>query len=169
MLYDTKLVSFLLEDYLVRLNKLTDYSVLIMIPLAQAWPEGHVMSARSLSEVANIPLPTVSKLLKVLAHAKLVTSTRGITGGYKLAGSPADISVADILEAVEGPVALTDCVTGQDGECAVQSMCWMKGRWDAVNQAVSSALGDVSLLDMMPAPFSFEPSFEERVAARSSD
>ena len=153
----------------MRLNKLTDYAVLTMIPLAQAWPEGHVMSARSLAEIANIPLPTVSKLLKVLAQADLVTSTRGIAGGYRLSTTPVDISVADILEAVEGPVALTDCVTGQEGDCSVQSLCWMKGRWDPVNQAVSSALSEVSLLDMMPTPFSFEPSFEERVSSRASD
>ena len=84
------------------------------------------MSARSLAEIANIPLPTVSKLLKVLAQADLVTSTRGIAGGYRLSTTPVDISVADILEAVEGPVALTDCVTGQEGDCSVQSLCWMK-------------------------------------------
>ena len=153
----------------MRLNKLTDYAVLTMIPLAQAWPEGHVMSARSLAEIANIPLPTVSKLLKMLAHADLVTSTRGIAGGYRLSISPVEISVADILEAVEGPVALTDCVTGQEGDCSVQSLCWMKGRWDPVNQAVSSALSQVSLLDMMPKAFSFEPSFEERMSMRASD
>jgi len=153
----------------MRLNKLSDYAVLILIPLAQAWPEQRVVSARRLSDVATLPLPTVAKLLKLLGHQGLVISTRGNTGGYQLAKHPDFVSVADIIEAVEGPVALTECVTGSGTPCSVEDFCWMRGRWDPVNHAVATALKEVSLRDMMPQPFTFEPTFEERMAARPVD
>ena len=152
----------------MRLNKLTDYAVLILIPLAHAWPDGRLLASSSLADVSNVPGPTVSKLLKVLTRAGLLDSVRGVSGGYKLSRSPRDISVADIMLAVEGPIALTDCVTGAQGDCDRLSMCWMNGRWDAVNAAVSGALSQVSLLEMMPSPLTFEPSFEEREMAASA-
>ena len=153
----------------MRLNKLSDYAVLILIPLAHAWPEGRVLSARTLSDVSNLPLPTVAKLLKQLGQYHLVQSTRGNTGGYRLAKHPDLVSIADIIEAVEGPVALTECVTGSGVACSVEDLCWMRGRWDPVNKAVATALKEVSLRAMMPQPFAFEPSFEERLAASSTN
>src|SRR5437868_6650848 len=95
---------------MVRLGKLTDYGMLLMSCFARSQP-GTLRSARDLAEEARLPLPTVSKLLKELLHSGLLVSHRGFQGGYSLAKDPAEISLAEIVSALEGPIALTECST----------------------------------------------------------
>jgi Rrf2 family protein len=98
-----------------------------------------------------VPEPTVAKVLKALAGANLVASQRGAHGGYRLARPLDTISVADVISAVDGPIALTACVDGGAGGCDVQSMCAVKGRWDLVNAAIRGALTAITLADMRHA------------------
>ena len=99
-----------------------------------------------------LPQPTVSKLLKMLTKAELVSSQRGATGGYVLTRQADAISIGDVIAAIEGPVALTACIDDSEEDvCGVQSFCGMRGNWVLVNAAVSDALNKVTLSDMAPA------------------
>jgi FeS assembly SUF system regulator len=108
--------------------------------------------------VANgtgVALPTVSKLLKALARAGLVTSTRGAHGGYQLARAAREISAADVIDAIEGPVSITEC-SASDSQCEHEGVCNVGGAWQQINVAIRRALEDVSLVDLQrssrPAP-----------------
>jgi Rrf2 family protein len=105
----------------------------------------------------GVPEPTVAKVLKALAGAGLVNSQRGARGGYRLARPVREVSVADVITAIDGPIALTACVDGGNGSCDVESMCAVKGRWDLVNDAIHAALTGISLTDMRAA--SIPPAF----------
>jgi FeS assembly SUF system regulator len=110
---------------------------------------------------ARLPVPTVSKLLRQLAHEGLLTSQRGVKGGYSLARPPEEISVAAIIRVLEGPIALTACVTEVPGECEHESQCPVRGHWNRINHAVREALDGISLSDMaspMPAEMLPTPS-----------
>ena len=139
-----------------RLNRLTDYAVVVMTQMAQH-PD-RVSTAPQISQDIGVPLPTVSKLLNALARGGLLISHRGAAGGYTLANSADEISVAGIIQALEGPIALTACVTGSDDHCDVEALCPMRGNWNRVNQAIHQALDGVTLADMVPAPFEFPPA-----------
>ena len=132
----------------MKLSKLTDYGVVLLSFLAAA-PE-RSKSAASLAEETGIPGPTVAKLMKMLTRGGLVTSTRGIAGGYTLASAAETITVAGIISAIEGPIALTACVEESDDLCSVESTCGVAGNWDSVNKAVKAALENVKLTDMSP-------------------
>ena len=119
----------------MKLNRLTDYAVILLTRLSQS-PK---LSATAIAAETGVPLPTVAKVLKALNGAGLIESQRGVTGGYSLARAPVEISVADIILAIEGPIALTACVDGSEDDCAAQSFCAMAGNWDAVNIAVREA------------------------------
>jgi len=108
-----------------------------------------VRSSQHLSERTGIPLPTVAKLMKSLSKGGLVTSQRGAGGGYVLGRSPSDISVADVIQAVEGPIALTACADTSDEHCGIESVCPVQGKWNKVNTAVRAALTEVTLADMV--------------------
>ena len=95
-----------------------------------------------------MPLPTVAKLLNALARNGLVASHRGANGGYALGRKASEISVADIVQALEGPIALTACAEGSGDLCEVETLCPMAGNWNRVNQAIRSALASVTLADM---------------------
>ena len=131
----------------MKLSKLTDYGVVLLSFLAASETS---KSAAVLAQETGIPGPTVAKLMKLLARGGLVASTRGIAGGYSLANTADQISVACIISAIEGPIALTACVEESDDLCAVESMCGVAGNWDSVNQAVRTALEQVKLTHMMP-------------------
>jgi len=125
-----------------------------------------VQTAASLAEQTHIAAPTVSKLLKQLQRAGLVSSTRGLHGGYQLARPAAQISAAAILDALEGPVALTDCSVGH-GQCEIEESCRVGRVWQRLNLAIRRALYDVSLaqlagLDAAPARL---PSLEREMKA----
>lgn len=130
---------------MLRIAKLTDYATGLMTRLARV-PESQ-MSAQTMSQEMDLPLPTVAMLLKRLARAGLVQSTRGTGGGYGLARAPAAISVAEVITAIEGPVALTECALGV-GRCAVEAGCATRANWQLISRAVQVALEAVSLADM---------------------
>jgi len=134
-----------------RLNRLTDYAVVVLSQMSA--DTTRLTSAHQLSEQAGLPLPTVSKLLNLLSRHGVVASHRGATGGYCLSRRANQISVADIVEAVEGPIALTACAEGSTDPCDVQSLCPMAGNWNEVNRAIRTALDAVSLEDMAPSGF----------------
>lgn len=129
-----------------RLNRLTDYAVVVMAQMAQCIDE--VRTAPQIAQQTGVPLPTVAKLLSALARGELVVSQRGAAGGYSLSRPAEEISVAAIIQALEGPIALTACVDGTTGGCDVESLCPMRGNWDRVNQAIRQALEQVTLDDM---------------------
>ena len=129
-----------------RLNRLTDYAVVVMSQMSLRGEE--LRSAQQISDDTAVPLPTVSKLLNLLGRAGLVIAQRGAAGGYTLSRSPEQISVAQIIQALEGPIALTACVDGAVESCEVASLCPMRGNWNKVNAAIQDALTSVSLADM---------------------
>ena len=134
---------------MLRVSKLTDYATVVMTALADA-PE-RVHSAQELAEKAHLELPTVSKLLKQLAHAALVESFRGVNGGYKLARAPERISIADVVIAMEGPIGMTEC-SAHSGLCGHEPHCGVRVNWRRINQAIAQALAGVSLADMLKPP-----------------
>lgn len=132
---------------MIRISKLADYAVVVLAALARRGGEG--ASAVALSEETKIPEPTVSKVLKLLARGEVLESTRGANGGYRLERAPREISVAEIIMAIEGPVSMTACVEGGAGECCdFSAYCQVKGRWDDVNHAIREALTGITLEDM---------------------
>jgi FeS assembly SUF system regulator len=130
---------------MLRISKLTDYATVILAVLADQ-PD-HVRTAAALAEETRIAPPTVSKLMKQLQRAGLVTSTRGLHGGYQLARPAADISAAAILDALEGPVALTDCSVGH-GHCGIEATCRVGRVWQRLNLAIRRSLYEVSLAQL---------------------
>jgi FeS assembly SUF system regulator len=139
---------------MLRVSKLTDYATVVMTVLAgmadSGQPDG-VLSAQDLAERARLELPTVSKLLKQLAHAQLVESFRGVNGGYRLARSPGEISIADIVIAMEGPIGMTEC-GAHAGMCGHEPHCGVRVNWQRINQAIAAALTNVTLADMLKPP-----------------
>ena len=132
----------------MRLTHLADYAVVIMTAAARR-DGGARLSAVELSGETGVPLPTAQKLMGKLAAAGLLTSVRGIGGGFTLARAITDISLADIVEAVEGPIAMTQC-SGSDepSECALDAHCRIKPHMGIVGQAVRGALSAVSLAQL---------------------
>ena len=130
---------------MLRISRLTDYATVVLATLAEA-PE-RVQTATALAEHTRIAAPTVSKLLKQLQRANLVTSTRGLHGGYQLARPAAEITAADILDALEGPVALTDCAAGH-GHCGIEHTCQVGRAWQRLNQAIRYSLSEVTLAQL---------------------
>jgi FeS assembly SUF system regulator len=109
--------------------------------------EDDVLSAVQIAEETRLELPTVSKLLKSLGHATLVESFRGVNGGYRLARQATEISLAEIVMALEGPIAVTDCSLGM-GQCDREARCSVRGSWQQISTILDSALRAVSLADM---------------------
>jgi len=131
----------------MRLTHLADYAVVLMTAAAR-YPAGARLSATELSGDTGVPLPTAQKLMGQLASAGLLTSVRGAGGGFALS-RPADaISLADIVEAVEGPIALTMCADGVNHECLLDAHCRVKPHMGAVGNAVRGALGAVTLTEL---------------------
>ena len=131
----------------MRLTHLADYAVVLMTAAARS-PAGERLSATALAEETGVPLPTAQKLMGMLAGAGLFASHRGVGGGFTLARPSADISLADIVEAVEGPIALTQCADGVNHDCALDALCRVKPHMGIVGQAVRGALGAVSLMSL---------------------
>jgi len=152
---------------MLRISRLTDYATVLLAALASA-PQ-RVQTAASLAEQTRIAAPTVSKLLKQLQRAGLVNSTRGLRGGYQLARPAAQISAAAILDALEGPVALTDCSAGH-GQCDIEETCRVGRVWQRLNLAMRRALYDVSLAQLagLDAPPARLPALEREMKAASA-
>ena len=149
-----------------KLNRLTDYAVVILGQLEA--PGRKLRSAQEIGQAAGIPLPTVAKVLNSLGRAGLVSAQRGAAGGYALERPAERITVADIVEALDGPIALTACVSGSEAACEVQSLCPMSGNWEQVNAAIRAALSAVTLADMMrPSPAALEARWGPAPKSRS--
>lgn len=133
---------------MLRISKLTDYGTVVLAHLAG--DPAAVCSAADVAAATGIGVPTVSKLLKSLARAGLVNSTRGANGGYKLARAPRDISAADVIDALEGPVSITEC-SASDSSCDYESVCNVGSSWQRINVAIRRALEEVSLIDLLRA------------------
>ncbi|HMM68706.1 MAG TPA: SUF system Fe-S cluster assembly regulator [Dokdonella sp.] len=146
---------------MLRVSKLTDYATVVMTCLAVA--EAEVLSAQQLAELAHLEVPTVSKLLKQLAHAGLVESRRGVNGGYLLSRDPRRISIADIVTAMEGPIGMTEC-SAQSGLCGHEPHCGVRVNWQRISQAIRTALESVTLADMVAAPARRPAAIPLRVA-----
>lgn len=130
---------------MLRISKLTDYGTVILAYLA-SHPD-RMLTAAEVAERTRVGLPTVSKLLKKLQRAGLVTSTRGSYGGYLLARPPGEITAARILDALEGPFALTEC-SGEHSNCGIESSCRVGHAWQRVNAAIRRALSDITLAQL---------------------
>jgi FeS assembly SUF system regulator len=130
---------------MLRIAKLTDYATVLMVRLARE--PAHCFSASQLADELGLPQPTVAKLLKRLLRARLLASVRGAGGGYSLAHAPHAISVADVVNAIEGPVALTECALGR-GNCSLEQDCATRANWQLISRAVRVALEAVTLADM---------------------
>lgn len=123
---------------------MADYAVVVM-SAASRHCGGLRTSATELASETGIALPTVQKLVSILTKGRLLRSVRGAGGGIQLARPAAAITLADIIEAVEGPIAMTNCINASTCNCAIEPDCNMKPHWAIVNNAVRSALSDVSL------------------------
>jgi FeS assembly SUF system regulator len=130
---------------MLRISKMTDYAIMVMVELQAA--HGEVMSAVALAERSRLELPTVSKVLKLLVKTELVTSFRGASGGYSMQRDAADISVAEIIAAIEGPIAMTECSV-EEGLCAQEANCGLRGNWQRISVAIAKAMAGVSLAEM---------------------
>ncbi|MCI1728721.1 MAG: SUF system Fe-S cluster assembly regulator [Chiayiivirga sp.] len=140
---------------MLRVTKLTDYATLVLTVLASD-PRA-VLSAADLAERARLEAPTVSKLLKPLAHAGLVSGLRGVNGGYRLARAPEAISLIEIVEAMEGPLGMTECSV-HAGNCGIENHCGVRANWRRINDVVVDALRGVTLAQMLAPVPSTEPN-----------
>jgi len=134
-----------LEPGMLRISKMTDYAIMVMVELHAS--QGEMLTAQALAERSRLELPTVSKVLKLLVKADLVDSYRGASGGYRLERKAQDISVAEIIAAIEGPIAMTECSV-EEGLCAQESICSLRGNWQRISVAVAKAMQSVSLAEM---------------------
>jgi FeS assembly SUF system regulator len=131
---------------MLKLSKLTDYAVVVLVRLSE---ESGIQTSGGIAATTGVPEPTVAKVLKTMTTAGLVVSQRGARGGYPL---PA-ISIAEVIMAIDGPIALTACVEHSATVCDASSLCPVKGRWDTVNTAIQDALSAISLADMRAPAF----------------
>lgn len=135
---------------MLRVTKLTDYATVVLTVLA-ARP-GQVLSATELAEAAGLEATTVAKLLKPLAQAGLVVGLRGVNGGYRLARDAEAISLIEVVQAMEGPLAITEC--SQDhNNCGIAHQCGVRSQWRLINDVLADALRSVTLAQMLqPTP-----------------
>ena len=134
---------------MLRVTKLTDYATLVLTVLAQE-PDV-VLSAAGLAERAGLETPTVAKVLKPLAQAGLVEGFRGAAGGYRLTCAPEAITLVEIVEAIEGPLGITECSV-HAGACGIERSCVVRANWRRINDVVADALRAVTLRDMLAVP-----------------
>ena len=139
---------------MIILSKLADYGVIVATHLA-AHPERQA-TAVAIAAATRLPPATVAKLLKAMAHAGLVTATRGASGGYRLGRLPTAISVAEVVAAIDGDIGMTQCSIHVD-DCARTTYCPTRPHWAAINRAVGAALSAISLAEMI-TPFAFVPA-----------
>ena len=140
---------------MLRVTKLTDYATVVLTALA-ARP-GEVLSAPGLAELAGLELPTVAKILKPLAQAGLVEGLRGANGGYRLARAADEVSLFEIVEAMEGPLGMTECSI-HAGSCGIEASCGVRANWRRINDVVADALREVTLAQMLAPPEAMRPA-----------
>jgi FeS assembly SUF system regulator len=148
---------------MLRVTKLTDYATVILTVLA-ADPDA-VASATELAEQAGLEVPTVAKLLKPLAQAGLVDGFRGTNGGYRLARPAARISLFEIVEAMEGPLGMTECSI-HAGTCGIERSCGVRANWRRINDVVADALRGITLAQMLAPLPAAPPPPRRRIAVQ---
>jgi len=132
---------------MIRLTNLADYAVVVMTAAARA--PGRRFSAAEIAAETGIPAPTAAKLAGILARSGLLESARGASGGVELGKPAAQISIADIVEAVDGPIALTQCLHEGNHDCVIDASCAVRAHWPLINSRVREALADVTLADII--------------------
>jgi FeS assembly SUF system regulator len=150
-----------IEAIMLRLSKLTDYGTVIMTYMARKPDALH--TAREITDQIHVALPTVSKVLKLLAQEGLLRSYRGVNGGYSLSRAPDRISVAKIIKALEGPIGLTEC-SSSPGLCHQESVCPIRPNWLKINRAILATLEGITLAEMAQ-PASSAPAQEDTIPA----
>ena len=140
---------------------MTDYAIVVLGVLARR--QGEVLATAQVAELTGLSQPTVAKVAKTLVAAGLLETQRGVHGGYRLARQAATTSLVQIVEAMEGPIVVNDCVDGAHAPCIVSSCCFMSRNWNRVNTAVRNALNDVSLEDLIHPAQLFAPADHEKV------
>ena len=133
---------------MMKLNKMTDYAVVCLGTLARK--PGYSMSATELSRETGLRLYTVQKLLKLLvSKSDFIRANRGPLGGYVLNKNSSDISVVEIIEALDGPITLTSCVDKSESFCESSNVCFLGGKWNKINEIIRKSLNDISLKDLL--------------------
>lgn len=130
---------------MIRITKQTDYGIVLLTHLAVT-PERQV-NAPELAAETRLPLPMVSKILKLLVREGVLLSYRGVKGGYGLARPPEAVSMAEVISALEGPIAITECIDEHSG-CMHEPFCAVRGRWHRINAALREALAGITLAEM---------------------
>ncbi|MDH3743713.1 MAG: SUF system Fe-S cluster assembly regulator [Acidobacteriota bacterium] len=128
------------------MTKQADYGIVLLTRMAL--DPKHWFNASQLADLVQLPLPTVSKILKLLARANLLESHRGVKGGYCLARRPQEVTMAEIISALDGPIAVTECIDDAPGECSQESNCSIRENWQRINLAIRSALDGITLAEM---------------------
>ncbi|MBI4880858.1 MAG: SUF system Fe-S cluster assembly regulator [Planctomycetes bacterium] len=147
-----------------RMTRQADYGIVLLACFAQR-EEGDSLNARDLAAEVHLPVPMASKILKALARAGLLASQRGVNGGYRLARRPDQISLAEIINALEGPIGITDCSSGDHSSCNIAALCAVRGKWQSISGAMRDALGSISLASMA-GPRPLPPARERGKRAR---
>ncbi len=131
---------------MLRMTKQADYGIVLMTFLASR--HGQRFAAPELARETRLPLPTVSKILKLLVRERLLESHRGVKGGYSLARNPHRITVAAMISALDGPIAFTECIEDTPGVCSQEDVCRLRANWQRINQAVRQALECITLAEL---------------------
>jgi len=147
---------------MLRISKMTDYAIVVMSYFGHA-ESGRYFSALELATLSRLPRATVTKLLKQLTKANLLVSKRGVEGGYALQREPGAIAVSDIIQVIEGPIALTDCSSAIEHQCEIESGCPVRSNWLRINARVVDALRGLTL-DEMATPLPLMEGREASVA-----
>ncbi len=132
---------------MIKISKMADYSVVILVMMSSHCDS--LVNTTHLAELTKLSEATVAKVLKLLAKAEIVRSTRGINGGYTLAKPANEITIEDIICAVDGPLMITACSDGAEPDCALGHSCSIRGRWDDVNRTIREVLRSMTLSDMI--------------------
>ena len=138
-----------------KLNRMTDYAILVLGVLAHQ--RGKILTTAQLAELTGLNQPTVAKVAKTLVVANMLDTQRGVHGGYRLARQASIISLVQIVEAMEGPIAVNDCVDGAQESSLSNNCCFVSQNWNRVNLAIRNALDDVSLEDLIDPAHLFGP------------
>ncbi len=140
---------------MLRLSKITDYGIVLLAELAKE-PQGSQRNSRELASRVELPVPVVSKILKALARGGLIESQRGAKGGYSMTRRPEELSVAAMIAALDGPVAITECNVGPQ-LCEHEGSCAVRAPWQRINRVVEVALSRVTLRDLIDPSFPSSP------------
>ena len=138
-----------------KLNRMTDYAIIVLGVLAQR--KGQILATGQLAELTGLNQPTVAKVSKILTAAGLLETQRGAYGGYRLLWPTVTISLAQIVEAMEGPIEVNNCVDGAQAPCMANKCCCRSKYWNQVNIAIRNALNDVTLKDLIDPAQLFAP------------